>query len=147
VLVGTFNAGRAWREAGMASAYAHPALLAALAALAVILAAVYLLTMYQKVMFGPLDKAENRDEKVRDLSWTERVVFGVIVVFALGLGLVPGPILDRSAASVDALVETYRTRLVEAQANPDAPARMLVTGRGRTAEARPPVRAARGGMP
>ncbi len=147
VLVGTFNAGRAWREAGMASAYAHPALLAALAALAVILAAVYLLTMYQKVMLGPLDKAENRDEKVRDLSWTERVVFGVIVVFALGLGLVPGPILDRSAASVDALVETYRTRLVEAQAKPDAPARMLVTVRGRTAEARPPVRAVRGGMP
>ena len=62
--------------------------------------------MYQKVMFGPLDKPENRDEKVRDLSWTERVVFGVIVVLALGMGLVPGPILSRSEASVDALVET-----------------------------------------
>jgi NADH-quinone oxidoreductase subunit M len=147
VLVGTFNAGKAWREAGMPTAYAHPALLAALAAVAVILAAVYLLTMYQKVMFGPLDKPENRDEKVRDLSWTERVVFGVIVVFAVGLGLVPGPILSRSAASVDTLVETYRTRLAEARRRPDAPARMLAAGWERTVEWRPTDRAPRGGRP
>jgi NADH:ubiquinone oxidoreductase subunit 4 (subunit M) len=32
----------------------------AISATAVILAAMYLLTMYQKLMFGPLDKAENR---------------------------------------------------------------------------------------
>jgi NADH-quinone oxidoreductase subunit M len=134
VLVGTFNAGKAWSAAGMTPAFAHPALLAAISATAVILAAVYLLTMYQKVMFGPLDKPENRDEHVRDLSWTERVVFGIVVVFALGMGLVPGPILNRSEASVAALMDGYRGRLAEAQRKPTAPARMLAEGDLRRAE-------------
>ena len=131
VLISTFNAGPAWQAAGMAPPFAHPALLAAISATAVILAAVYLLTMFQKVMLGPLDKPENRDEHVHDLSWTERIVFGIIVVFALGIGLAPGPLLGRSAASVDALLESYRGRLAEAQANPQAPARMLGSESGR----------------
>jgi len=131
VLIGTFNAGKAWQAGGMTPAFAHPALVAAVSATAVILAAVYLLTMFQKVMLGPLDKPENRDEHVRDLSWTERLVFAIIIVFSLGMGVAPGPILNRSAASVDALVETYRGRLADAQARPDAPARMVGSGAGR----------------
>jgi NADH-quinone oxidoreductase subunit M len=146
VLIGTFNAGKAWREVGMAPAFAHPALMAAISATAVILAAVYLLTMFQKVMLGPLDKPENRDEHVRDLSWTEKVVFGVVVIFALGMGLAPGPILDRSEASVDALLENYRGRLAEARANPEAPARMTAPGgAGRPADMRPTWRGPHGG--
>ena len=125
VLIGTFTAGKAWREAGMAPAFAHPALLAAISATAVILAAVYLLTMFQKVMLGPLDKPENRDGHVRDLSLVEKVVFGVVVVCALGTGLFPGPILNRSSASVDALLAAYRGRLTMALRQPEAPARMV----------------------
>jgi len=128
VLVGTFNAGKVWHEAGQVGTFAHPALMAAIAATAVILAAVYLLTMYQKVMFGPLDKPANRDEHVRDLTLTEKVVFGVMVVFALGLGIVPGPVLDRSAGSVDALLGSYHARLAESRRAPEAPARMLRPG-------------------
>ena len=128
VLIGTFGAGKTWTESGTVPTFAHPALLAAIAAIAVILAAVYLLGMFQKVMFGPLDKPENRDEKVRDLSWNERLVFAVIVVTALGMGIAPSPILNRSAASVDALLETYRSRLAEARAKPEAPARMIGQG-------------------
>jgi NADH-quinone oxidoreductase subunit M len=128
VLIATFTAGKAWQDNGMAPAFAHPALLAAISATAVILAAVYLFTMFQKVMLGPLDKPENRDEKVRDLGWTEKVVFAVIVVFALGMGVAPGPILNRSAASVDALLDNYRGRLAEARRQPEAPARMLDAG-------------------
>jgi NADH-quinone oxidoreductase subunit M len=145
VLIGTFSAGKAWQESGMAATpmFAHPALLAAIAATAVILAAVYLLTMFQKVMLGPLDKLENKDEKVRDLSWTEKLVFAVIVVFALGLGVAPGPILERSAGSVNALLDGYRTRLSESHANPEAPARMLGSD-VRRAFSPPPGR--RGGM-
>jgi NADH-quinone oxidoreductase subunit M len=138
VLIGTFNAGKAWQAADMAPAFAHPALLAAISATAVILAAVYLLTMFQKVMFGPLDKPENRDEKVRDLSWTEKVVFGIVVIFALGMGVAPGPILSRSAPSVDALLEGYRGRLAEALAKPEAPARMLGPGGAGRAFVPPP---------
>jgi len=130
VLIGTFNAGKVWHEMGTAPAFAHPALLAAISATAVILAAVYLFTMFQKVMLGPLDKPENRDEHVRDLSWNEKLVFAVIVVMALGMGLAPGPILSRSSASVDAMLSSYRGRLAEARSKPEAPARMLGQGGG-----------------
>jgi NADH-quinone oxidoreductase subunit M len=149
VLAGTFNAGKAWHDLGMAPAFPHPALMAALSATAVILAAVYLLSMFQKVMFGPLDKPENRDEKVRDLGFTERLVFAVVVAFALGMGVAPGPILSRSEASVDALLGSYRGRLAEARARPEAPARLLDASAGReTFKAPPPGwRHVRGGAP
>ena len=151
VLIATFTAGKSWQENGMAPAFAHPALLAAISATAVILAAVYLFTMYQKVMLGPLDKPENRDEKVRDLSLTEKIVFAVVVVFALGMGVAPGPILGRSAASVDALLESYRGRLAEARRQPEAPARMVGASGVRQVIVQPPrqahARGAHGGMP
>jgi len=140
VLIATFTAGKSWQANGMAPAYAHPALLAAISATAVILAAVYLFTMFQKVMLGPLDKPENRDEKLRDLGWTEKVVFAVIVVFALGMGVVPGPILNRSAASVDALLDNYRGRLAEARRSPEAPARMIAASGAGRAFTPPPSR-------
>ena len=140
VLIGTFSAGKTWSDGGMTPAFAHPALLAAISATAVILAAVYLFTMFQKVMLGPLDKPENRDEKVRDLSWNEKLVFGVIVVMALGMGVAPSPILNRSAASVDALLGTYRSHLAESRARPEVPARMLGQGGSRRPLASPPGR-------
>jgi NADH-quinone oxidoreductase subunit M len=148
VLIGTFNAGKVWRELGVPPAFAHPALLAAISATAVILAAVYLFTMFQKVMLGPLDKPENRDEKVRDLSWNEKLVFAVIVVLALGMGVAPGPILSRSSASVDAMVENYRGRLAEARSRPEAPARMMGSSGSRRPFSPPPSRRdMRGGQP
>ena len=147
VLIGTFNASKTWHEMGAAPAFAHPALLAAISATAVILAAVYLLTMFQKVMFGPLDKPENRDEKVRDLSWNEKLVFAVIVVMALGMGVAPGPILQRSSASVDAMLANYRGRLAEARTKPEAPARMLGPAGSRRPFGPPSRRDLRGGQP
>ena len=39
----------------------------------------YLLTMYQKIIFGPLDKPENRDPHVKDIHGREIWVFGTIV--------------------------------------------------------------------
>jgi NADH-quinone oxidoreductase subunit M len=133
VLIGTFNAGKVWQTNGMTPFFPHPALLAAISATAVILAAVYLFTMFQKVMLGPLDKPENQSEHVRDLSWNEKIVFAIVVVFALGMGLSPGPILNRSAASVDAILETYHARLADAHTAPDAAARMTSAGVGRRA--------------
>jgi hypothetical protein len=50
------------------------------------------------------------------------------VAFALGLGVAPGPILNRSAGSVDSLLTTYRMRLAESRRAPEAPARMLRAG-------------------
>ena len=129
VLAGTFTAGKDWQASGLAAPmFGHPALLAGLAATAVILAAVYLLTMYQRVMFGPLDKPENRDPQVRDLGLRERLVFGVLVLAALVMGMVPQPILERTAASVQVLTASYRDRLAEARANPFGPARRVISG-------------------
>ena len=129
VLSGTFTAGKDWRASGLAAPmFGHSTLLAGLAASAIILAAVYLLTMYQRVMFGPLDKPENRDPRVRDLGLRERLVFGVLVLAALVMGVAPQPILERTTASVQALTASYRDRLAEARANPDGPARRVVSG-------------------
>ncbi len=140
VLVGTFTAGKEWQAAGMTNPpFSHPALLAGLATIAVILAAIYLLTMFQRVMFGPLDKPENRAPEVRDLGWRERVVFGVLMVVALVMGILPQPIIERTSASVGTLTAHYASRLVEASQNPDGPARQIKTGRtlahGETARA------------
>jgi NADH-quinone oxidoreductase subunit M len=129
VLAGTFTAGKDWQASGLAAPmFSHPALLAGLAATAVILAAVYLLTMYQRVMFGPLDKPENRDPQVRDLGLRERLVFGVLVLAALVMGLAPQPIIERTTASVQMLTAGFRDRLAEARANPDGPARRVIPG-------------------
>ena len=147
VLIGTFNAGKVWGETGQPASFPHPALMAAISATAVILAAVYLFTMYQKVMLGPLDKPANRDEHVRDLDLTEKFVFGTMVVFALGLGILPGPILERSAGSVDSLLAGYRMRLGESRRAPEAPARMLRPGGPTRLHAGPGDSAVRGGKP
>jgi NADH-quinone oxidoreductase subunit M len=137
VLAGTFTAGKDWHASGLAAPmFGHPALLAGLAATAVILAAVYLLTMFQRVMFGPLDKPENRDPRVRDLGLRERMVFGVLVLAALVMGLAPQPIIERTTASVQTLTAGFRDRLAEARANPDGPARRVIPGQ-RPAMAQP----------
>jgi NADH-quinone oxidoreductase subunit M len=147
VLIGTFNAGKVWGETGQVANFPHPALMAAISATAVILAAVYLFTMYQKAMLGPLDKPANQDEHVRDLNLTEKFVFGTMVVFALGLGILPGPILDRSAGSVDTLLTSYRMRLAESRRVPEAPPRMLRQGGPMRLQAGPGDAGMRGGQP
>jgi len=94
-----------------------------IAASAVILAAMYLLTMYQKLMFGPLDNPKNKT--VRDVHGRETVVLGVVVLAALVMGLAPQPILSRTEKSVDAFITGYRDRLQDARRLPDAPAHLF----------------------
>ncbi len=92
VLIGTFTANKTWAANGMTGFFPAPKLMGAISATAVILAAMYLLTMYQRLMFGPLDKPENRT--VRDIHGRERWVFGIIVAAAIALGVWPQPILS-----------------------------------------------------
>ena len=120
VLIGTFTANKTWATVGMTGYFPAPKLMGAISATAVIFAAMYLLTMYQKLMFGPLDKPENK--AVRDIHGRETWVFGIVVVAALVMGLMPQPILSRSEASVNAFIKGYRDRLQEARRAPDAPA-------------------------
>ncbi len=133
VLIGTFTANKTWAAEHMIGFFPAPKLMGAIAATAVILSAMYLLTMYQKLMFGPLDKPENKS--VRDIHGRETWVFAIVVAAALVMGLAPQPILDRSAKSVDAFVANYRDRLQESRRAPDAPAHVYPS---LTAPAAPP---------
>jgi NADH-quinone oxidoreductase subunit M len=80
---------------------------AVIAALGVILAAVYMLWMYQRVMFGEVIHAENLH--LRDLNLREVVVLVPIVVAIVWIGMYPQPFLKRMEASTRAIVERIVT--------------------------------------
>ncbi|HEX4404916.1 MAG TPA: NADH-quinone oxidoreductase subunit M [Polyangia bacterium] len=125
ILLGTFTANKAWAATGLVGFFPMPKLFGAISATAVILAAMYLLTMYQKIFFGPLDKPENRAANVRDVHGRETWVFGIVVVAALFMGVFPQTFLSRSEKSVDAFMKGYRDRLEDARRAPDAPSHVF----------------------
>jgi NADH-quinone oxidoreductase subunit M len=75
---------------------------AGLAAIGVILAAVYILLMFQKLFLGPVTKEENRG--LKDLNWREIVVMVPLLILIFWIGLYPQPFLNLMAPSVDKLV-------------------------------------------
>ncbi|MFH0901338.1 MAG: NADH-quinone oxidoreductase subunit M, partial [Pseudomonadota bacterium] len=101
-LVGAFEAGEA---------FPYPRTMTAVAATGVILSAVYLLYMFQRVMFGPL--ANERNKTLRDLNAREVVVFVPIVVGIFLLGLFPRPFLAVMERSVTRLQTTIADKLAE----------------------------------
>lgn len=75
----------------------------------VVLGAVYLLWMFQRVMFGPIHNPKN--ETLADLSWREIAMFVPLVASFLFMGLYPKPFLERMEPTVRqtlARVETKR---------------------------------------
>jgi NADH-quinone oxidoreductase subunit M len=64
----------------------------AVAATGVILSAVYMLWMFQRVNYGPLTNPKNRG--LRDLSVREWIVIGPICAMAVFMGVVPGVFLQ-----------------------------------------------------
>ena len=83
---------------------------AGLAAIGVILAAVYLLFMFQKLFLGPADKEENR--VLLDLNWREIVTLVPLLVFIFWIGLYPTPFFNLMAPSVDKLVAALQSAAV-----------------------------------
>ena len=76
----------------------------AIAATGVILSAVYMLWMFQRVNHGPLTNAKNRG--LRDLSPREWVVIAPICAMAILMGVVPGWFLTPMEPSVRKTVQT-----------------------------------------
>jgi hypothetical protein len=82
---------------------------------------------------------------VRDIRGRETWVFGIIVVAALVLGILPQPILSRSEKSVNAFINGYRDRLQDARKRARAPPHVYPALRPRprgAAAGAPPRRAA-----
>ena len=94
VLLGTFTA----PEIGAST----PRLWAILGATGVILAAVYILWMVQRVLFGPLDNPANED--LQDMNFREVFTVACFMGAALVLGLAPNLVLDKIDRPVGDLV-------------------------------------------
>lgn len=95
ILLGAWEAGHA---GGSLGSYFY----AGFAAIGVILAAIYMLTMFQKLFLGPLDKEENR--QLKDLNWREIVTLVPLIVLIFWIGLYPKPFFSLMAPAVDRLV-------------------------------------------
>jgi NADH-quinone oxidoreductase subunit M len=80
---------------------------AGLSAIGVILAAVYLLYMFQKLFLGPVDKDENRT--LKDLNWREIIILVPLVVLIFWIGLYPKPFFTLMAPAVDSLLAAVQS--------------------------------------
>jgi len=87
---------------------------AILATTGVILAAVYMLWMFQRVMFGELDNPEN--QSLKDLNLREVVVLLPILLSIVWLGVYPKPFLDRIEKSVNHIL-TQHSKAIAATNN------------------------------
>jgi NADH-quinone oxidoreductase subunit M len=85
---------------------------AGFAAAGVILAAVYMLYMFQKMFLGPVDKEENR--VLLDLNWREVAILVPLLVLIFWIGLYPRPFFTLMAPAVDQLVAVMQTAAVVA---------------------------------
>jgi formate hydrogenlyase subunit 3/multisubunit Na+/H+ antiporter MnhD subunit len=113
ILVGTFQVHR---------------LYAVLAAAGVILAAVYMLWMFQRVMFGTVTHDENR--RLPDLTPREIAVLVPVLVFIVWIGVYPRPFLMTTEASVKQLLAQVHVRYrADDTGNPVGPG-LVVENRG-----------------
>ncbi len=80
---------------------------AGIGAVGVILAAVYILYMFQRMFLGPLDKDENK--KLKDLNWREIATLVPLLVVIFWIGLYPKPFFALMAPAVDKLAAVFQT--------------------------------------
>jgi NADH-quinone oxidoreductase subunit M len=79
---------------------------AAVAATGVILGAVYMLLLVQRVFYGPIDKEKNR--ALPDLTLREGLVIAPLAALILVMGLVPQPFLTPAKPAVERLLSRFR---------------------------------------
>ncbi len=80
---------------------------AALAATGVILGATYMLYLYRRVIFGRLTKVDLMD--ITDLNLREILIFVPLVILVLWMGIYPAPFLDVFDASVQGLIQSFKS--------------------------------------
>jgi NADH-quinone oxidoreductase subunit M len=86
---------------------------AAISALGVIMAAVYILFMFQRMFLGPqgeiVDEVKQHGHGIRDLNWREIATVAPLLVFIFWIGLYPDPFFRLMGPSVDKLVAALQT--------------------------------------
>lgn len=95
VLLGSFNSGVLGTRA-----------FAVVAATGVVVAAVYLLWMYQRVMFGPIrEKGAYHGHVLKDLDFRENATLAAIVVFIVWIGIYPSTFMSKSGTAMRHVVK------------------------------------------
>jgi NADH-quinone oxidoreductase subunit M len=84
---------------------------AGIAAVGVILAAVYILYMFQKMFLGPegsiVEEVKKHGHALRDLNWREIATIVPILVFIFWIGLYPKPFFELMAPAVEKLLLAF----------------------------------------
>jgi NADH-quinone oxidoreductase subunit M len=82
---------------------------AAISALGVIMAAIYILYMFQKIFLGPqgeiVDEVKKHGHGIRDLNWREIAIMVPLLILIFWIGLYPAPFFNLMAPAVDNLVQ------------------------------------------
>ena len=92
----------------------------AVATSGVVLAALYLLWMYQRVIFGPVTRPENAS--LQDLNAREIAVLVPVLALCLVMGLYPAPFFRRMEPSISKMLTRLRASAVVAvMPPPEAP--------------------------
>ena len=81
-------------------------LLTAVSTSGVILGAVYMLWMYQRVMFGPITHPENA--ALSDLSWRERTVLMPLLVAIFAMGVYPNFFFAKMGPSIQQFIAHFK---------------------------------------
>jgi NADH-quinone oxidoreductase subunit M len=74
----------------------------------VILSAVYMLWMFQRVMFGKLDNPKNQN--LKDLDAREIAIMLPLIFMIFFMGLYPKPFIDKMAPALDKVIQQSRIR-------------------------------------
>jgi NADH-quinone oxidoreductase subunit M len=88
--------------------YLAAPIFAIIATSGVVLAAAYMLWMFRRVVFGPVENPENRG--LIDLGLREKIVMMAMVIPIIWIGVYPNPLLRRIEPSVIELIRQLETR-------------------------------------
>ena len=105
ILVGTWTSAHRWWSV--------------VAATGVVLSAIYMLTLVQRVFWNPLVHEENRS--LPEIRGTELVAASVLVLLMVWIGVRPNDVLDRIRPSVDALHASVSARQKAARLEASTP--------------------------
>lgn len=97
ILLGTMSA-QSSAPSVLSFLFTYSRVFCVIAASGVVLGAVYMLSMFEKTMLGPVQNPENH--KLRDLSVREKAVLLPMVLLAFGLGIYPNFVMQRITPTV-----------------------------------------------